>query len=98
MGSANGLPHSPEGLEHIVDVTEFWMAGSRTTIQQYQAVMVHNPSLRVTVRWFSRSPRRLCELGRSMRILPGTWMPFAAGHPIAATIGRRLELVGIAFG
>jgi formylglycine-generating enzyme required for sulfatase activity len=44
MGSANGLPHAPEGPEHIVEISEFWMADSPITVPQYQAVMGHNPS------------------------------------------------------
>ena len=44
MGSANGLLHAPEGPEHIVEIAEFWMADSPITVQQYLAVMGHNPS------------------------------------------------------
>lgn len=44
MGSANGLPHAPEGPEHAVEIGEFWMADSPVTVEQFQAVMGHNPS------------------------------------------------------
>src|SRR4051812_14915934 len=44
MGSANGLPHAPEGPEHLVDVPEFWMADAPVTAEQYEAVMGVNPS------------------------------------------------------
>ena len=44
MGSGNGLPHAPEGPEHIVEISAFWMADSPVTGTQYQAVMGHNPS------------------------------------------------------
>jgi formylglycine-generating enzyme required for sulfatase activity len=44
MGSANGLPHAPEGPEHLVEIQEFWMADSLVTAQQYQAVMDNDPS------------------------------------------------------
>jgi len=44
MGSSNGLPTSPEGPEHMVEVNEFWMADSLVTQAQYEAVMGRNPS------------------------------------------------------
>jgi formylglycine-generating enzyme required for sulfatase activity len=66
MGSANGLPHAPEGPEHIVEITEFWTADSPVTVEQYQAVMGHNPS---QFDGAPGRPRRQCELGRSMRLL-----------------------------
>jgi formylglycine-generating enzyme required for sulfatase activity len=44
VGSANGLPHAPEGPEHVVEVPAFWMADAPVTAQQYQAVMGRNPS------------------------------------------------------
>jgi formylglycine-generating enzyme required for sulfatase activity len=44
MGSANGLPHAPEGPEHAVEVPAFWMANTPVTREQYQALMDHDPS------------------------------------------------------
>ena len=44
MGSACGLPHAPEGPEHLVDVEAFWMADCPITGQQYKSVMGVNPS------------------------------------------------------
>jgi formylglycine-generating enzyme required for sulfatase activity len=44
MGSCNGLPHAPEGPEHLVEVKEFLMAEAPVTGMQFEAVMGVNPS------------------------------------------------------
>jgi formylglycine-generating enzyme required for sulfatase activity len=44
MGSSSGLPFAPEGPEHAVDVTEFWLAEAPVTTQQYEAVTGIDPS------------------------------------------------------
>lgn len=44
MGSSNGLPHAPEGPEHLVQVAGFWMADAPVTRGQFLAVMGYDPS------------------------------------------------------
>ncbi len=44
MGSVDGLPFSPEGPEHLVEVPGFYMGEAPVTARQFEMVMKHNPS------------------------------------------------------
>jgi formylglycine-generating enzyme required for sulfatase activity len=67
MGSSEGLPFAPEGPEHSVNITSFWMADAPVTAEQYAVVTKDRPSQCngrpdlpvVNISWFDA--QRFCQ-------------------------------------